>query len=75
MRPAMRHADGVAALPRGLRQAIVSLIAVELECPVEAPEERLGVLSAPARGIEEDHPWRFGYLNRPGFREGKTLRG
>ena len=56
MRPAMGHADGVAALAGGVHQAVVARISVELEDPVEAAQERLGVLPAAAGRIEEHDP-------------------
>ena len=54
----MRHADRVSPLPRRARQTVVALVAVQLQDPVEAAQERLGVLAAPVGGIEEDHPGR-----------------
>lgn len=54
MRPAMRDTDQAAALAGGARQAIVALIAVELQDPVEAVQDPLSVQPTSVRSIEED---------------------
>ena len=51
----MGHADRLTALAGGARQAIVTLIAVELQDPVEAAQDLLRVLPAPVGRVEEDH--------------------
>lgn len=55
MCPAMCNADRLAALAERLRQAVVTLIAIELQDPVEALQECLRVFSAAVGRIEEDH--------------------
>ncbi len=59
MRPAMGHADRIATRAGGARQAIVALVAVELQRALEAMKECLGVLAAATGGVEEDHPRRI----------------
>ncbi len=64
VRPAMCHADRTAALAGRARQAVVALVAVELQDPVEATQEFLRVLSAAVGRIEEDHARRI--VSTPG---------
>jgi len=56
MRPTMGDADRGAALAGRARQAVVSLIAVELQDPVKAGEEALGIFTAASGGVKIDHP-------------------
>lgn len=58
----MRDADRLTALAGGTRQAIVALIAVELQDPVEAVQKLLGVLPSSIGCIEEDDPRRIGTI-------------
>jgi len=51
----MGDADRIAALSGRACQPVVAGIAVELQDPVEAVYERLGVLSAAIGGVEVDH--------------------
>src|SRR6056297_3002566 len=60
MGPAMGDADRVAALAGRACQPVVAGITVELQDPVEAVQERLGVLSAAIGGVEVDHAGRIG---------------
>ena len=52
----MGDADRGAALAGRARQAVVSLIAVELQDPVKAGEEALGIFTAASGGVKIDHP-------------------
>lgn len=58
----MRDADRLTALAGGTPQAIVALMAVELQDPVEAVQEILGVLPGSIGCIEEDDPRRIGTI-------------
>ena len=58
--PATGHADGVAALAGGAREAGVARISLGLEDPVDAAQDRLGDPPAPVRGVKEHHPRRIG---------------
>src|SRR6056297_3019016 len=59
VRPAMGHADRIAALAGGARETGVAGMAIELQRAVEAAQERLGVLPTAVGGVEEDHPGRI----------------
>ncbi|CUH21718.1 hypothetical protein JSE7799_00573 [Jannaschia seosinensis] len=55
VRPAIRHADRLTAFAGGARQAVVACVSVDLQDAVEAGQELLRVLPAPAGGVEVDH--------------------
>ena len=59
MRPAVGHADRVAADPGRARETVVAGIAVELQRAVEAAQEPLRVQPAAVGRVEEDHSGRI----------------
>ena len=58
MRPAVGHADRIAALSGRARKTVVAGISVELQRAVKAAQERLGILPAAIGRVEEDHARR-----------------
>lgn len=54
----MGDADWGAALAGGARQAVVTLVAVELQDSVKAGEEAPGIFTAASGGVKIDHPRR-----------------
>lgn len=54
----MRHADRLAALAGGVCQAVIPLIAIQLQDPVKASQEGLCVLALAVGRVEEDDPRR-----------------
>src|SRR6056297_664242 len=65
MRPTLRNADWIPTLAGGTRQPIVSLIAIELQYTVKAPQERFRVFALTIRRVKEAHPGRIIPAPRP----------
>lgn len=55
--PAMDHNDRGAAFALGLCEAVVALVADDLQNAVEASQERFAVFSRAAASIMEHHAW------------------
>src|SRR5690554_3330195 len=55
----MRDNDRLATLAGRFGQPVVARIAVELQCPVEPGQERLGVFTVAPGGVEIYHPRRI----------------
>ena len=65
VRPTICHADRVAALAGGARQAVVALIAVDLQGAIKALQDPFCVLTGAAGGVGEDHAGRIGTAPPP----------
>jgi len=65
VRPAIRHADWFAALAGGVRQAVVALIAIDLQSAIKTLQDLFCVLTGAVGGIGEDHAGRIGTAPPP----------